>query len=135
VRYYLDTSVAYHALVGTPSAAAWFDTVDAESPGSLISSRLLRTELTRALRRDGTPVSDRDAVLDHVAHIPITEAILVSAEAITEHVKTLDAIHLSSALALGDDVVVVTHDENLRRVAELLGLAVLDPIEADRADE
>ena len=67
--YYLDTSIAYHALIGTPGAAEWFDRTDNETPGSLISSRLLRTELTRALRRDGTPVQDRDAVLDKVAQV------------------------------------------------------------------
>lgn len=126
--YYLDTSIAYHALVGTPEAAEWFDRVDNEYPGSLVSSRLLRTELTRALRRDGTPVQDRDAVLDKLAQVPLTESVLVGAEAITEHVKTLDAIHLASALSLGDDVVVVSHDDGVKRVAALLGLDVLDPL-------
>ena len=96
-----------------------------------MSSRLLRTELTRALRRDGTPVQDRDAVLDKVAQVPLTESVLVGAEAITEHVKTLDAIHLASALALGTDVVVVSHVDGIKRVAALLGLGVLDPLMGD----
>lgn len=126
--YYLDTSIAYHALVGTPSAAEWFDRIDNEDPGALVSSRLLRTELTRALRRDGTPVQDRDAVLDKVAQVPLTESVLVGAEAITEHVKTLDAIHLASALALGTDVVMVSHDDGIKRVAAILGLDVFDPL-------
>jgi uncharacterized protein len=127
--YYLDTSIAYHALVGTPGAAAWFDRVDNEEPGSLNSSRLLRTELTRALRRDGTPVQDRDLVLDRVAQVPVTDSVLLVAEAITEHVKTLDAIHLASALAVSADVV-VSHDEAVKRVALQLGLAVVDPLDA-----
>ena len=129
--YYLDTSIAYHALVGTPGAAEWFDQIDNEDPGALVSSRLLRTELTRALRRDGTPVQDRDAVLDKVAQVPLTESVLVGAEAITEHVKTLDAIHLASALALGSDVVMVSHDDGIKRVAALLGLDVFDPLQRD----
>lgn len=127
--YYLDTSIAYHALVGTPGAAEWFDLTDNEDPGALVSSRLLRTELTRALRRDGTPVQDRDAILDKVAQVPLTESVLVGAEAITEHVKTLDAIHLASALALGSDVVMVSHDDGIKRVATLLGLDVFDPLQ------
>jgi uncharacterized protein len=127
--YYLDTSIAYHALIGTPGAAGWFDQVDNEEPGSLISSRLLRTELTRALRRDGTPVQDRDLVLDRVAQVPVTDSVLLVAEAITEHVKTLDAIHLASALAVSADVV-VSHDEAVKRVALQLGLAVVDPLDA-----
>lgn len=127
--YYLDTSIAYHALVGTPRAAEWFDRTDNEDPGALVSSRLLRTELTRALRRDGMPVQDRDAVLDKVAQVPLTESVLAGAEAITEHVKTLDAIHLASALMLGTDVVMVSHDEGIKRVAALLGLDVFDPLQ------
>jgi len=126
--YYLDTSIAYHALVGTPGAAEWFDRIDNGDPGALVSSRLLRTELTRALRRDGTPVQDRDAVLDKVAQVPLTESVLVGAEAITEHVKTLDAIHLASALALGSDVVMVSHDDGIKRLAAILGLDVFDPL-------
>ena len=129
--YYLDTSIAYHALVGTPGAAEWFDRIDNEDPGALVSSRLLRTELTRALRRDGTPVQDRDAVLDKVAQVPLTESVLVGAEAITEHVKTLDAIHLASALTLGSDVIMVSHDDGIKRVAALLGLDVFDPLLRD----
>lgn len=133
-RYYLDTSLAYHALVGTPPAVAWVDATVARSPEALVSSRLLRTELTRALRREGTPVSDRDAVLDKVGLIPITESILLAAEAITEHVKTLDAIHLASALAVGGDLVVASHDTNLKRVAEVLGMDVLDPVQDGSGD-
>ena len=129
--YYLDASIAYHALVGTPGAVEWFDRTDNEDPGSLVSSRILRTELTRALRRDGTPVQDRDAVLDKVAQVPLTESVLIGAEAITEQVKTLDAIHLASALALGTDVVVVSHVDGMKRVAALLGLGVLDPLMGD----
>ena len=76
-------------------------------------------------------MQDRDAVLDKVAQVPLTESMLIGAEAITEQVKTLDAIHLASALALGADVVVVSHDDGIKRVAALLGLGVLDPLMGD----
>lgn len=129
--YYLDTSIAVHLLQRLPAVTRWFDSVDAREPGSLVSSRLLRTELTRFLRHTGTPVADRDVVLDKVALVPISESILIAAEAITEHVKTLDAIHLASALALGRDVVVISNDTNVNRVADLLGLHSFDPISAE----
>jgi len=128
-RYYVDTSVAVHALMGTPRAARWFDEVTADGETILISSRLLQTELTRALRRDDVPVADREAVLANVGLAPVTEAILTGAEAITQHVKTLDAIHLATALSVGSDVVVVSHDANLKRIAEMLGLSAHDPIQ------
>ena len=115
--------------MGTPRAASWFDEVTSDQQTVLVSSRLLQTELTRALRRDNVPVADREAVLANVGLAPVTEAILTGTEAITEHVKTLDAIHLATALAIGSDVVVASHDANLKRVAEILGLSARDPIE------
>lgn len=126
--FYVDTSVAVHALMGTPQAVAWFDEESAREGSVLVSSRLLQTELTRALRRDNVPVADREAVLGAIGLAPVTEAILTGAEAITEHVKTIDAIHLATALAIGSDVVVASHDANLKRVAAVLGLSAFDPL-------
>ncbi|MFT3861519.1 type II toxin-antitoxin system VapC family toxin [Micropruina sp.] len=127
-RYYLDSSVAAHAILAGGHAREWLDDVTRQDDVELVSSRLLQTELTRTLRREGVPVGDRSSVLDYVALIPITEPILAAAEAITEHTKTLDAIHLASALAVGGDLELATHDANMRRLAELLGLRVIDPV-------
>jgi predicted nucleic acid-binding protein len=127
--YYLDTSVALRALLGhSPSAAEWIDSMSAAPEDELVSSRLLRTELTRVLRRERLPVSLRDEVLDVLALVPITEGVLAAAEAIEPHVKTLDAIHLGSIIAGGLDVTVVTHDAGMKAAAERLGYPCLDPI-------
>lgn len=134
---YLDTSVAVHALRGTPAAEAWFDTAAGQrgpmsqsgSGQGLVSSRVLQTELTRVLRRDGVAVQARDEILRQVDLAPVTESILTAAEAIQEHVKTLDSIHLATALALGSSTVLVTHDANQKRVASVLGLRFFDPID------
>ena len=131
--YYLDTSVAVHALRGTREAEAWFDEVTAQPQTALVSSRILQVELTRVLRRDGLPVSSRADVLRHVALLAVTESVLATAESITEHVKTLDSLHLASAVQLGGDTVVVSHDVSLLRVAGVLGLATLDPL-GDHSD-
>lgn len=130
-RCYLDTSVAVHALNGTRSAVEWFDAVNASPETRLTSSRLLRTELTRVLRRDGGSVSERDVILEKVDIIPLNESILAAAEAITAHVKTLDAIHVASALALGGDVVVATHDNGLQAAVDTVGLSWIDPVSRD----
>lgn len=127
--YYLDSSVAVHVVVGTLTATAWFDAATAEPGTQVISSRLLRTELTRVLRRLGEQVGRRDSILDHVGTIPLDHAVLLEAEAIAPHVKTLDSIHLASALRSGiEDIVVCTHDENMKSVALLMGMAVQDPV-------
>lgn len=126
--YYLDTSVAVHAFERTPKAAAWFDAVTADPNHRLLSSRILRTELTRYLRRESVPVAERDTVIGHVALIDLTEGILINAEAIQQHIRTLDAIHLASALATGSEIVIATHDAQLREVATALGLETIDPV-------
>ena len=127
--YYLDSSVAIHVLAGTRSASAWFDATTAEPTATVISSRLLRTELTRTLRRLGEEPQRRDEILDHVGTIPLDHAVLLEAEAIVPHIKTLDAIHLASALrSAAEDIIVCTHDETMKAVATMMGMAVHDPI-------
>ena len=129
--FYLDTSVVARALLGhSASAAQWLDEVSADPRHTLISSRILRTELTRVLRREGLPVALRDEVLDVIAVVPLTDGVLAEAEAIVAHVKTLDAIHLASAIASGLDAVIVTHDAAMTAAAGVIGYSVLDPVEA-----
>lgn len=128
--YYLDTSVAIRIILGhSPDAAAWFDETTANQSDRVISSRLLRTEITRVLRREEIPTSDRDQIIDYVHMVPVDHAVLNEAEAIISHIRTLDAIHLASALRCGlDDLVIVTHDKNMAQVAEHLGFSVHDPV-------
>nr|WP_281276178.1 type II toxin-antitoxin system VapC family toxin [Flexivirga caeni] len=131
--YYLDSSVALRILLhDSPAAAAWFDQMN-EAPEHLgVSSRLLRTEVTRVLRRVRQPPALRDEVLDYLALLPLDHAVLLEAEAIVPHIKTLDAIHLGSALRSGiEDLVMVTHDHNMATVARELGFRVEDPVTDD----
>lgn len=110
------------------SAAAWFDAAVGNDDIDVLASRLLRTELTRVLRRENLPVARRNEILDYVGTIPLSEAILVEAESILMHVKTLDAIHLASLLNSGLDATVVTHDATMRSVAEAIGFDTFDPV-------
>ena len=129
-RYcYLDTSVAVRILLGhSESAAAWFDDATEDEDTIVFSSRLLRTELTRVLRREGLPVGLRDEILDYLHVVPVDGTVLAEAEAIVPHVKTLDAIHLASAIRSGLDATIVTHDTTMRSVADVIGFPVHDPV-------
>lgn len=51
----------------SPSAASWIDQVTADDRHLVVSSRILRTEVTRVLRREGLPVNRRDEILDVLA--------------------------------------------------------------------
>lgn len=128
--FYLDTSTAVLALFGHSEASSWFDAVTADEDHRVVSSRLLRTELTRVLRREGREVSRRDEVLDHVEGILFTPKVLTIAESIVPHVKTLDAIHLASVIYTGLDFTIATHDETMKRVCAELGYPTYDPVAA-----
>lgn len=134
-QYYLDSSVGIRILLGqSPAAARWFDSVTRSPVDQAMSSRILRTEMTRALRRLGEPLERRNDVLDYVATVPLDHAVLQEAEAIVPHLKTLDAIHLASALRIGvEGIVVCTHDRAMASVARQLGLDVDDPVTDDPA--
>ena len=127
--FYLDTSVALRSLLGhSPSAAAWIDQTTADDQHMLVSSRILRTELTRVLRREGLPVNRRDEILDVLSLVPVTEGVLAASEAIEPHVKTLDAIHLGSVIAAGLDATIISHDTAMLAAATSLGYPTLDPV-------
>lgn len=126
---YLDSSVALRTILDVPERARlqhWLDTADA----TYVSSRLLRTEVMRVLRRDDRPPGDAAPLLTRVGLFDITRETHAVAESIERHLKTLDALHLATALLIGDPVTVATHDARMRTVAEYLGLPVTDPIAA-----
>ena len=103
---------------------AWLDASDT----TIVSSRLLQTELVRVLRREGRPATDAAPILDRVGLVDITRETHSVAESIERHVKTLDALHLATALLLGSPLVVATHDQTMAAVAGHLGMAVTDPV-------
>lgn len=124
---YLDSSVALRSILDVPERTriqAWM-----QSPGvDFVSSRLLRTEVIRALRRENRSPADAAPLLDRVGLFEITREAHSVAESIERHVKTLDALHLATALLVGGSVTVATHDSNMKSVAEHLGLITVDPV-------
>ncbi|WP_197466897.1 PIN domain-containing protein [Tsukamurella pseudospumae] len=82
----------------------------------------------RVLRRDERPLLDAEPLLSRVGLFDISREVHTVAESIERHVKTLDALHLATALLIGESVTVATHDANMRSVAEHLGLDTIDPV-------
>lgn len=125
--FYLDSSVALRAVLEVPERPRVLRWVDSHT-GQLVSSRLLRTEIVRVLRREQLPVSSAGPLLSRVGLVSLSDEIASVAESIERHVTTLDALHLATALVIADPVVVVTHDATMSLVAEHLGLDVEDPV-------
>ncbi|EPH17780.1 hypothetical protein HMPREF1484_00472 [Dermabacter sp. HFH0086] len=69
-------------------------------------------------------------LLRYVDVAPITDAVLSIAEALPQNVRSLDAVHLATALQLGSAVTVVSHDRQMLAFAQDLGLTVCDPLSA-----
>ena len=126
---YLDSS-AFAKLVVEEAESAAVRAFLASRGSRRVSSALLRTESLRAVRHLGPDAMAivRDG-LRRVDLIGIDDRILDAAGTLAPQVlRTLDAIHLASAMAVGDDLeAIVTYDERMVDAARLLGLATVTP--------
>jgi predicted nucleic acid-binding protein len=126
---YLDSSAFVKVLVEEPESGA-LRAFLASSPARRVSSTLLRAEALRAVRNLG---SDTLAAIREgfrrVDLIGIDDRILDVAGTMEPRIlRTLDAIHLATALTLGDDLdAIVTYDDRMTESARLLGLTTLRP--------
>lgn len=130
MAFYLDTS-ALARLVVAESETAVLEAWLAERPRVPVSSDLARTELLRAVRRVAPDLVVRAReVLDSVSLIQVTTAMFEHAALLDPTVlRSLDAVHLSAALALGDDLDgIVTYDERLAQAAHANGVRVVAPV-------
>jgi len=126
---YLDSSAFVKLAVEEPETRA-LRAFLAERDGRRVSSALLRTESLRAVRQLGGDVlSTIREGLRRVDLVAIDDRILDAAGTLEPRVlRTLDAIHLATALAVGDDLEsVVTYDERMAEGARLLGLPTAAP--------
>jgi len=127
---YLDSSAIVKLVAPEPETAALVKTLRGD--GEAVSSALARVEVIRAVHRAGAGrdrLGRAEAILDRIALVPIDETILHRAAGLSPaDVRTLDAIHLSTALLLEPDIAgLVTYDARLATAAAASGLAVLTP--------
>ncbi|MFM8828624.1 MAG: PIN domain-containing protein [Actinomycetota bacterium] len=125
---YLDTSAFVKAPLGERDAAALVQAADAW--GMRASSAILRVEATRAAARVSTAAVDAvGAALRRVVLVPVDDEVLdLAAHVADPSVRSLDAIHLATALSLGDDLgILLTYDARLAAAARALGLPVSSP--------
>lgn len=127
---YVDTSALLKLLKDDePEAAAMRQFMDETDP-DLISSALLAVEARRAMLRnrpDGFPLVD--LILHDVSLVSVSDAVIESAGRLPDPLlRSLDAIHLATALLVRDDVeAVLTYDDRLAAAAAAHGLAVAAP--------
>ncbi len=126
---YLDSSALVKLAVREPETPALRAYLSAHD-GRRVSSALARTELLRAVRQlGGEAIAAAREVLRRIDLIGIDDRVLESAGTLEPRVpRTLDALHLATALALGDDLEsIVTYDVRMAEGARLLGLVAVAP--------
>ena len=126
---YLDSS-AFVKLVAEEEESAAVRTFLSAHSARRVSSALLRTEALRAVRHLGPDAlaTVREG-LRRVDLIGIDDRTLDAAGTLEPQVlRTLDAIHLATAMAVGDDLEsIVTYDERMVEAARLIGLPTVSP--------
>jgi predicted nucleic acid-binding protein len=126
---YLDSSAFVKIVVEETEYPALRAHV-AASEARRVSSALLRTEALRAVRHLGPAALAivREA-LRRVDLVAIDDRVLDMAGMLEPGVlRTLDAIHLATALAVGDDLeAVVTYDDRMVAAARLVGVRTVAP--------
>jgi len=123
---YLDTSAFLKLLVEEGHSGELRSALEGES---LWSSSLLDVEAHRAARRLGVDVGIVADLLDTVTIVAIGAQTMIRARDVgLDTLRTLDALHLASALELVPDLeAVVTYDRRLAAGCDAEGCAVRTP--------
>ncbi len=126
---YLDASAVAKLVVAEPETAALERYCTAAD--GLLTSQLGALETRRAAGRAGERrvVQRVEEVLECFVLLDVTQHILLqSASLAPSSLRTLDAMHLATALTLDlPDLVFVTYDKRLADAARAAGLVVTQP--------
>jgi uncharacterized protein len=126
---YIDSSALVKLVVREKETSAL--EADLANRDGLVASRLVVLECRRAARR--TPhealVQTMDDVLEAIYLLDVTPAILdAAATAGPPSLRSLDAIHLATALSIGEPgFEVITYDDRLADASRAAGLTVVQP--------
>lgn len=127
---YVDASALVKLVISEPESGALRDLLS--SRGDLVSSAVAVVEVIRAARRaSASPgvLARARAVVQSVHLLAVDLKVLDRAGDLEpDTLRTLDAIHLASALSLDSDLeAMVVYDRRLAAAAEAAGIRVLAP--------
>jgi predicted nucleic acid-binding protein len=128
VATYLDSSAIVKLVVREPESLALRRFLRRRHP--LVSTALARTEVLRALLPAGDEAVTRGrAVLQRIDLVRVNDRILNAAGVLRPpELRLLDAIHLSTAQELGDELsALITYDDRMITAAKQLGYKIVQP--------
>ncbi len=131
---YVDSSAIVKLVIKEAETAALQQWLGA-TPDPLVSSVLAKVEVRQVCRRvpDSAQAQAADLaavqVLQSVNFVPLSTDIIESASTLNlPGLRSLDALHLATALAVRQDItVVLTYDDRLGRAAAASGFAIEAP--------
>lgn len=127
---YLDTSAFVKLIWAEPESDALSRFLARRPATTLVSSNLLTVEARRAVQReDPSALARADLLLTRIGHLGVTASLIESASRLPDRsLRSLDAIHLATALLLREDLdVVLTYDKRLATAVDGYGIPVDSP--------
>jgi len=126
---YIDSSATVKLILPEPESQ---DVVNFIEDLELVSSRLVDIETRRAVsaaEADDETIARMEIVLEAINLVEIAPTIADAAGALgPSSLRTLDAIHLATALSFGEELkTMIAFDTRLGRAARSHGLAVESP--------
>ena len=127
---YLDSSALLKLLFEERESAALATWLEERGAVPSVTSELARVEVLRAARRiDPEVVPAARSLLAGLDLVPLDGAVVAAAAELDDPLlRALDALHLASALALGQDLAgFVAYDRRLAAAAATAGLVTAQP--------
>jgi uncharacterized protein len=127
---YLDSAAVVKLLRAEPESGALVGWLNARAGVPLLASALVEVEVPRALRRcEPAAIPAVPATLARLYRLEVDATVRAAAASFPEpNLRSLDAIHLATALQLGDQLhAFVTYDSRLIEAARRAQLPVVTP--------
>lgn len=130
MQIYVDTSALVKLVVVEAESAALRSYFEDFRSDTQFTAALARTELVRAVARQGSNdvIDNARLALTKLDLVAVTATLLDAATTIRpRELRTLDAIHLAAARTAPELRAVVTYDNRLAEAAGTAGLPVVTP--------
>lgn len=130
MRIYMDTSALVKLVVAEEESQSLRHFLSERGEDSLFSAALARTELIRAVARNGAQaIVDARNLLQGLDTVVLTRQLLDDAGTLQPlRLRSLDAIHLVAAQRAGDTLrAVVTYDARMLSAAADLAITTASP--------
>lgn len=127
---YLDSSALLKLVFDEPESAALEGWLAARAGTPVVTSELVKVEVIRACRRvSSDALPEARTLLAQLDLIPLTTAVVDGAAEVGEPMlRSLDAIHLASALTIRTDLsAFIAYDRRLADAASAAGLESVRP--------